>query len=195
MMTITLLTGNHFKIETAQLALKPFNINVEGYKTKLPEIQNDSVLKIAKDMAIEEAHNLNKPVVREDHGFAIEALSNFPGPYMAFVEKTLSPKQVLSLMKDEENRNASFELGLVYASPNGETIELLHQVECQILREIKLNNSLSKDKSYDPGWSSIIAFRNEGRSWAQFPYQERMQQFTTNFVSLGNQLQSEKNNK
>jgi XTP/dITP diphosphohydrolase len=184
-MTITLLTGNHFKIETAQLALQPFEIKVEGYKTNLPEIQDDSVLNVAKDMAIKEAKKLNKPVVREDHGFAIEALNNFPGPYMAFVEKTLSPQHVLNLMKDEKNRNATFDLGLVYAHPNGETIELLSQVKCQILNEIKLDNKLAKEKSYDPGWSSIIAFRDDQRSWAEFPYQERMENFTSNYTKLG----------
>jgi len=184
-MTITLLTGNHFKLETAQLALQPFDIEVEGHKTELPEIQDDNVLNIAKDMAINEAEKLNKPVLREDHGFAIEALNNFPGPYMAFVEKTLSPIQVLNLMRDEKNRNATFDLGLVYANPGGETIELLHQVKCQILNEIKVDTKLSADKNYDPGWSSIIAFRNDKRSWAQFPYQERMKEFTANYISLG----------
>ncbi|MDH5532993.1 MAG: hypothetical protein OEX81_01025 [Candidatus Pacebacteria bacterium] len=187
-MTITLLTGNHFKIETAQLALKPFSINVVGHKTNLAEIQDNNVINIAKDMAVQEAKNLNKPVIREDHGFAIETLNNFPGPYMSFVEKTLSAQQVLNLMKDEENRNATFDLGLVYATPNGEIIELLHKVECQILNEIKLDNNLSKDKSYDPGWSSIIAFRDDHRSWAQFPYQERMKKFTKNYKKLGEML-------
>jgi len=191
-MIITLLTGNHFKIETAQLALQPFNIKVDGYKTNLPEIQDESVLKVAKDMAIKEANKLNKPVVREDHGFAIESLNNFPGPYMAFVEKTLSPKHVLNLMKDEKNRHATFDLGLVYATPNGETIELLSQVKCQILSEIKLNDKLAKEKNHDPGWSSIIAFRNDQRSWAEFPYQERMEAFVTNYTKLGKILTNAK---
>lgn len=191
-MKITLLTGNHFKIETAQLALQPFGIEVKGHKTDLPEIQDNSVVQIAKEMALAEAKKLGQPVVREDHGFAIEALKEFPGPYMAFVEKTLSPKQILNLMQNEKNRNATFNLGMVYATPKGKTIELLHQVKCQILTEIKTNEQLDKEKSYDPGWSTIIAFRNENRSWAQFPYQERMKAFTTNFRTLGKKLTNEK---
>lgn len=192
-MTITLLTGNHFKIETAQLALKPFNIKVEGYKTELSEIQDNSVIEIAKDTAIKEAQRLNKPVVREDHGFAIEALKGFPGPYMSFVERTLSAKQVLNLMKNETNRSATFDLGLTYVDPiKKTTMEVFTQVECKILKEIKLDNNLSKDKSYDPGWSSIIAFKDENRSWAQFPYQERMKKFTKNFTWLGKHLRSNK---
>jgi XTP/dITP diphosphohydrolase len=189
-MKITLLTGNHFKVETAQLALDSFNISVESYKTDLPEIQDNSVINVAKDTAVKEAQQLNTAVVREDHGFAIEALQGFPGPYMAFVEKALTPQQVLQLMENEKNRNATFDLGLVYATPEGEIIELLHQVECQILTEIKTNQNLKKEHNYDPGWSSIIAFRNEERSWAEFPYQERMKAFTTNFTKLGEKLSS-----
>lgn len=192
-MKITLLTGNHFKIETAQLALEPFGIKVEGYKTEIPEIQDDLVSEIAYHTAAAEAKSLNKPVMREDHGFAIEALNGFPGPYMAFVEKTLNPQQVLNLMENEKNRNATFELGLTYIDPIKKvTHELLTKVKCQILTEIKTNEKLDKDKSYDPGWSTIIAFRNEDRSWAQFPYQERMKAFTTNFRTLGEKLTNEK---
>ena len=80
-MTITLLTGNHFKIETAQLALQSFGIKVEGHKTDLPEIQDENVLDVAKDMALREAKKINKAVVREDHGFAIEALNNVTQRY------------------------------------------------------------------------------------------------------------------
>lgn len=192
-MIISLITGNHFKIETAQLALKPFNIIVEGYKTELPEIQDDLVSEIAYHTAIEEARNLNKPVMREDHGFAIEALDGFPGPYMAFVERKLSPQQVLNLMKNEKNRNATFDLALTYVDPiNKIQHELVSKVKCKIITEIKTDENMSEDNSYDPGWSSIIAFRNDDRSWAQFPYQERMEAFVTNYKELGKMLTNEK---
>ena len=52
----------------------------------------------------------------EDAGLFIEVLNGFPGPYSAYVFKTIGNKGVLQLMQNCENRKAEFQSVVAYYS-------------------------------------------------------------------------------
>lgn len=180
-MKLNILTQNKFKIETAKTALSPFRIDVRPISLDLPEIQAATNLEIARDQAVKASKMINQPIAREDHGLFLEALSGLPGPYMALVEKQLQPATVLKLT--QENNQGYFMLSLVYAKPNGETIELESKVDIEIT-SLKNNNL-----AYSTGsWDSIISIKGDSRVLADYPASKRYHYFSSNYHRLGKML-------
>lgn len=183
-MDLHLLTNNLFKIETARMALQPFGISVVPISLGVAEIQANTNIEIARVAAIEAAKILDKPIVREDHGFYLNAFSGWPGPYMAHTERILLPEDALRLLKGK-NRSGYFELALAYAKPTGETIEFTSQVPASIAESIMPG-------SKDFGWDSIICLGEEKRTISQYPESERYSFFTQNYMNLAKILRAEK---
>ncbi len=181
METLNLLTKNPFKLATARLALAPLGIEVEPVELDLPEIQADTNLEIARAMAVEAARFLNRPVAREDHGFFLNALPGFPGPYMNYIEKRIQPSTVIDWLRDQEDRAGYFELGLVYAQPSGEVQEFVAQVPARIVDSLQ-------EGARDFGWDNIIALGEKDLAISQYPPEERYRFFTGNFERLGQWL-------
>ncbi len=179
-MKLNFLTQNPFKIETAQLAFQPFDIEVIPLDFEIPEIQADSNLEIARHSALIAAQESKQPVIREDHGFFLNAFPGWPGPYMAHTERTIPPEDLLDLMNGK-NRTGYFELALVYAEPSGETLEFVSRVECQIVSELRPG-------AKDWGWDSVISMGNDIRAISEYPTQDRFPLFTANFIELAKKL-------
>lgn len=158
-------------------------ITVEPILFESPEIQADTNAEIARTAALEAARVLNKPVAREDHGFFLNAVPGFPGPYMAYIEKTVHPQIVLDLLQHQTDRTGYFELALAYATPEGKVLEFVDRVACTIASEIKPG-------SHDFGWDKIICLGNDTRALSEYQQSERYGQFTRNFVRLAQALQA-----
>lgn len=110
-------TSNLHKVEEARKTLDPHGITVQWEKTSLEEIQSESLEKIA-------VHSLKrgrfKPwTIVEDTGLFIEALNGFPGPYAAYVLKTIGNEGILTLMQHENHRNAYFKAVIALLLPDG----------------------------------------------------------------------------
>lgn len=182
-MELHLLTSNSMKIEAARVALEPFGIEVVPISLNLPEIQADTNAEIAWVAALEAAKLLRVPVIREDHGFFLNALPGFPGPYMNYIEKTLDPEAALEFLKNKADRTGYFELALAYATPDGKLIEFIDRVPCHIATEIH-------DGNKDFGWDSIICVDPSVKPLCEQLPQERNTPFIQNFIKLAKVLQS-----
>lgn len=182
-MNLHFLTGNTFKIETAKLAFNPFDIHVVPVDLKIPEIQADTNAEIARHSAIIGAQKLAEPIIREDHGFYLNAFPGWPGPYMAHTERVIPPEDLLQLLAGKD-RTGYFEMALAYATPEGELIEFSFQQRSVIAHEIRPGGK-------DFGWDSIICLGNEQRALSEYPAEDRYQFFTQNFVRLAERLGAE----
>jgi XTP/dITP diphosphohydrolase len=111
---IIFATGNIHKFNEARAVLSEYEIAVGMLKVKTLEIQSESLEEIAKTSAIEAYRNCSLPVIVEDAGLFIEGLRGFPGPYAAYVYKTIGNKGLLKLMNDVENREAKFQSVIAY---------------------------------------------------------------------------------
>lgn len=74
---------------------------------------------IAREKARFAYKTLHVPLIVDDTGFFITALSGFPGPYAAYVLDTIGIPGILRLMEGEADRNAYFETAIAYADDEG----------------------------------------------------------------------------
>ncbi len=122
MKTITYVTGNWAKIESAKHALEPLGIKVDNIKMETPEIQADDVVEVSKYSAKWAAEKLNKPVLKNDSGLFVNALKGFPGVYTHYAEDTIGEDGLLKLMKGIKDRTAYFKESIAYCEPGKEPI-------------------------------------------------------------------------
>jgi XTP/dITP diphosphohydrolase len=107
-------TGNFNKFNEARRVLAEYHISTAMLRVKNYEIQSDLLDEIAKASAIDAFNTCHLPVIVEDAGLFVEALRGFPGPYSAYVYKTISNPGLLKLMENIENRKAEFRSSIAY---------------------------------------------------------------------------------
>lgn len=107
-------TGNIHKFNEAREALSKFNIAVIMLKVKENEIQSNSLAEIAKHSALEAFKKYGIPIIVEDTGLFIESLHGFPGPYAAYVYKTIGNSGIIKLMRRIKNRTAVFRSSIAF---------------------------------------------------------------------------------
>ncbi len=101
-------TGNIHKFNEARSILAPYGFSVAMLRMKGDEIQSESLQKIA-EAAVKNAFKCTGlPIFVEDAGLFIDALEGFPGPYAAYVFKTIHNSGVLRLMQKVKDRKATF---------------------------------------------------------------------------------------
>ncbi|MBU0978383.1 hypothetical protein KKF92_00985 [Patescibacteria group bacterium] len=179
---ILFLTENPIKIRTAEKALGSFGIKVRPIRLNVPEIQAETSAEVARFAVLVAIAQLGAPVMREDHAFHIDALNGFPGPYMAHVEKQISEDKLLDMMRDQEDRSSRFELALAYADEDGNIREFVHCVPTKIAKSAKGN--LLK------GWNRVITLIDDDRTLAEYPYDDRIDLHTANYIHLAQFLLS-----
>ena len=112
MITVNFVTTNKLKFQVAQTFFARTGLeskfNLKQYAMETPEIQAETVEAVALNSARWVAKELQEPVVSADAGLFIQALGGFPGPYMKYVNKTLTAKDLLSLMKGKADRRVDF---------------------------------------------------------------------------------------
>jgi len=111
-------TSNIHKFMEARVLLAEYNIAAAALlKAKAREIQDDNIENVAKASALEAAEKCNMPVIVEDAGLFIEALSGFPGPYSSYVYRTIGTRGILKLMNGVEKRDAYFRSVVAFCDP------------------------------------------------------------------------------
>jgi len=118
--TIVFATSNRGKLEEARAILRPFGISVEQFDGKGVEIQADTNLEVAEFAARGASATAGRPLLVEDAGLYVDALSGFPGPYSAYVFKTIGADGLVKLLANYHSRNARFVSSLAYCEPSGE---------------------------------------------------------------------------
>jgi len=109
-------TNNINKFNEARKVLAEYKIAVGMLRVKTLEIQSENLEEIAKTSVAEAFRKCKLPVIVEDAGLFIETLNGFPGPYAAYVYKTIGDKGLLQLMKSIKNRKAEFQSVVAYHS-------------------------------------------------------------------------------
>lgn len=153
-MTLRFVTGNPGKVEEVRALLAE---PVERVDFDYVEVQAPTLEPIAIAGAVESHAHLedDAPLVVEDSGLFVRALSGFPGPYSAFVESTLGIERVWELVQAESDRRARFES--VVAFTDGRTVRTFSgRVEGEIVAPRG-----SGGFGYDP------IFEVEGRTLAE----------------------------
>ncbi|HJJ97471.1 MAG TPA: hypothetical protein O0X38_07570, partial [Methanocorpusculum sp.] len=115
---ITVVTGNKHK--AAEVAAFFSGITeVTHVAFDCIEPQADSVEEIARAKAEQAYAALGVPLIVDDTGLFIDALSGFPGPFAAYVQDTIGNAGVLRLMEGRERRSAHFATAVAYADADG----------------------------------------------------------------------------
>jgi XTP/dITP diphosphohydrolase len=140
------VTTNIHKFQEAHRVLSEYKLATAKLKVEAVEIQDDSLINIAKFSALDAVKNCGLPVFVEDAGLFVEALGGFPGPYSAYVYRTVGTKGILKLMKNNEKRDAHFQSVIAFCSPEQEPICFTGKVEGKI--SVKEQGTLGF--GYDP---------------------------------------------
>ena len=166
MIQVTFITGNQKKVMSAQEAIKGYDVELLQEKLETPEIQDKSIQKVAEFSARYAADKLNKPVVKVDVGFEIEALNGFPGPFSKFINEWLKPKQILLLLDGEDNRKAKFIDVVAYCEPGNDPVSF----------SIETNGEIDTEAHGENGWGIDQIFIPDGYkvSLASLEDQERV---------------------
>jgi len=115
-------TNNVHKFNEARSILSAYGIAVGMLRVKSLEIQNDSLSEIATASVLDAFNRCHLPLIVEDAGLFINALKGFPGPYAAYVYKTLGNKGLLKLMEGVKDRKATFKSAITYYDGNSEPV-------------------------------------------------------------------------
>jgi len=143
-------TGNINKFNEARSILSSYGFAVAMLRVKGDEMQSDSLKEIAKTSALNAFKRSRLPIFVEDAGLFIDALSGFPGPYAAYVYKTIHNSGILRLMENVADRHAKFQSVIAYCD------ETLCEPECfdgESSGEITLTERKPQGKSafgFDP---------------------------------------------
>jgi XTP/dITP diphosphohydrolase len=109
-------TNNVHKFNEARKVLAEFKLAVGMLRVKGLEIQSDSLEEIAIASVVDAFGKCHLPAIVEDAGLFIDELNGFPGPYAAYVYKTIGNEGLLRIMRNGENRKARFESAIAFFS-------------------------------------------------------------------------------
>ncbi|HJJ50617.1 MAG TPA: RdgB/HAM1 family non-canonical purine NTP pyrophosphatase [Methanocorpusculum sp.] len=158
---ITVVTGN--KNKAAEVAAFFQGITeVSHISFDCIEPQSDDISKIAKAKAEQAYAALKTPLIVDDTGLFIKALSGFPGPYAAYVQDSIGNSGILQLMKGMTNRQAYFATSIAYIDDKG-----LQTFEGRVDGEITNAPSGTDGFGYDP------IFSVQGRTLADMDMNEK----------------------
>ncbi|MCL6578199.1 MAG: XTP/dITP diphosphatase [Candidatus Bathyarchaeota archaeon] len=162
-------TNNVNKFNEARMVFGEYKIAVGMLRVKTLEVQSDSLEEIAKTSVVEAFGKCNLPVIVEDAGLFVEALNGFPGPYAAYVYKTIGNKGLLQLMEKIENRKAVFQSAVAYYSSDLKSpICFKGEVFGEITRkEMTVNNS--SGFGFDPIFQPV----NSAKTFAEMTIKEK----------------------
>lgn len=115
---VRFVTTNGGKVDEAREYLDD---QVEQFAFDYPERQADDLATVAAHGARAAYRHVGEPVIVDDSGLTVDALSGFPGPYSSYIEETLGIERVWELVAEEDDRSASFRGVIAYC--DGEPFE------------------------------------------------------------------------
>jgi len=152
-------TNNINKFNEARRVLAEHKVAVGMLRVKSLEIQNESLEEIAEASVIDAFEKCHLPIIVEDAGLFVDALNGFPGPYAAYVYRTIGNQGLLKLMENVETRKARFESVIAYLSKDLKSPKCFNgQVRGEIVTEQKRGNGNS-GFGFDPIFKPIRASR------------------------------------
>jgi len=132
---VTFVTGNQGKWEIARDIFKEYGVTLYQEKIETPEIQSLDVQEVASYSVSFAAEKYGKAVMKSDVGYYFNALNGFPGAFVKFINQSLTPDDILSMMRGKEDRSIILRECLAYAEPNKEPVLFISEEIGQIATE------------------------------------------------------------
>ena len=165
-MSLAFVTSNKHKFAEAVEVAKAHEIPLEHIQTPYIEIQADELPDVSSFGAKDAAEKTCAPCFVEDAGLFINALGGFPGPYSAFVYRTLGNPGVLKLMDGISDRRAEFRSAVGYCEP-GRNPEIFEGV---VKGRLTTSERGSSGFGFDP---IFVADDGDGRTFAEMSVNEK----------------------
>lgn len=166
-MKVGVVTKNKGKIKIVDYVFPKYGIEYEFIDKEYPEIQAGTSKEIAEYTVVQASNELKIPIVREDASLYINALG-FPGPFTAYLEKTVPPEKLLQILKHFRDRSGYFECAISFAQPGKEPVTFIERYEIEISKTVKGNQVFIQP------WDKVLKFKGETRTFAEYPYEERV---------------------
>lgn len=159
-------TKNEGKFREAKLIFESLGLKLDMLDTDKIEIQSDSLEEIASFAARELAERLGCRVIVEDAGLFIKSLNGFPGPYSAYVYRTIGLNGILKLMDGISDRYAYFLSVVAYAEPGMPAKVFQGKVEGLISQEPRGFKGFGFDPIFQP-------LEGDGKTFAEMSSEEK----------------------
>ncbi len=159
--TLTMVTSNVNKAHEVE-AFFGSTVEVSHVALDIPELRSDDVTEIAREKARYAYDQLHLPLIVDDTALSIDALNGFPGPYAAYVLKTVGNKGILRLMESLPDRDACFTTAIAFADETG-IVVFSGEISGRIIDKPRGNEGFG----YDP------IFEVDGKTLAEIPLEEK----------------------
>jgi XTP/dITP diphosphohydrolase len=143
-------TGNPHKVAEVKSLLSAYPLILLHLPVKGTEIQADTVTAIAEASARNAARTTGLPLIVEDTGLFIDALTGFPGPYASYVQTTIGNTGVLKLLDGVVTRTAEFRSTVAFCEPHGQPVSFTGVVEGRITRRGRGRLGFGFDPIFEP---------------------------------------------
>jgi XTP/dITP diphosphohydrolase len=143
-------TSNDHKFDEARLVLRPFDVLLRRLRVKGREVQSDDVAVIAKQAASETYGRARRPIFVEDTGLFVTSLRGFPGPYASYVNRTIGPASLLTLMDKVDERAAEFMSVVAFCKEPGRVLLFTGRLKGRISREMRGTSGFGFDPIFVP---------------------------------------------
>ncbi len=97
MTEIAFITQNRGKVRELQAKAKSFGVHVTHVDAAYPELQVDTLEEVALNALAFCRRRFSPPFIIEDSGLFVETLNGFPGPYSAYVYRTIGVEGILKV--------------------------------------------------------------------------------------------------
>ena len=135
-------TGNIHKFNEARVVLAQHGLAAGMLKEKGLEIQSDDLAEIASASVVDAYKRCHLPLIVEDAGLFVDALKGYPGPYAAYIYKTVGNAGLLKLIGKVKNRKATFRSAIAYCEDeSGKTTCFLGEAAGEITTQERLTDS------------------------------------------------------
>jgi XTP/dITP diphosphohydrolase len=162
-------TNNINKFNEARMVFAEYKTAVGMLRVKTLEIQSESLEEIAKTSVIDAFKRCHLPVIVEDAGLFVDALNGFPGPYAAYVYKTIGNSGMIKLMENIEDRQATFQSVIAYYSAASKSPICF---EGEAKGEITLKERMGNNKS-GFGFDPIFKPESSNKTFAEMEIVEK----------------------
>jgi len=161
-------TGNVHKFDEARVVLAQHGLAAGMLLMKGVEIQSDALAEIASASAVGAYRKIHLPVIVEDAGLFVDSLKGFPGPYAAYVYKTIGNNGLLKLVKNMRNRKATFRSVIAYCDNE------LGEVACfegEVTGNIADSKRMSSSSAF--GFDPIFQPDGSAKTFAEMSIKEK----------------------
>lgn len=184
-MKIYYVTGNDLKVKLAKSIFEKRGVEVIQEDIDTPEIQSLDCKEIADYSSKYACELLNKPVLKNDSGFFIEALDGFPGALAKYAENTIKAEGYIKLLEGKENRKAYWVEVLSYCEPGCDPVSFASYSYGRIANEVHEGQGYDYDKIFIPD--------NENRTFSEMSEEEHISFFNQDaYLKIIDYLNTEK---